>query len=81
MAGQGVLLKRQHSRIVHAGKKIVRLIVFAGVLEAVVPIFLIGAAALGRLVGRLFLAAMPFARRPTGLGAAVLIRFDADFIE
>ena len=81
MAGERVLLVGHHGRVAHAGEEIVRLIVFAHVIEAETPIILFAAAALGRTMRRLFLAAVPFAAGPAGLWTAILFRLDADAIE
>src|SRR6185437_11919848 len=81
MTGERVLLIGQHGVVFHAGEKIIRLIVFARVREAEVPIVLVILLALGRAVGSDVLASRPFARRAAGFLAAILVRFDADFIE
>src|SRR6185437_8402777 len=81
VTGERVLLERHHGRIAHACKEIVRLVVFAHVIEAEAPIILFAAAALGCAVCGLFLAPMPLAAGPADLRTAVLLRLDADAIK
>src|SRR4026207_1979142 len=81
VAGERVLLVRHHGWVAHACEEIVRLVVFAHVIETEAPIVLFAAAALGRAVCGLFLAAMPFAAGPAGFRTAVLPRLDADAIK
>src|SRR6188474_3059478 len=81
VTGERVLLVRHHGRIAHACKEIVRLVVFAHVIETEAPIILFAAAALGRTVCGLFLAAVPLAAGSAGLWTAVLLRLDANAIK
>jgi hypothetical protein len=86
MTGQRVLLVPRNRIRVHAGKEIVGLVVFADVIEAEVPIFLVVGAALGRAMRPLVLAVGPFAHGGcfTRLGLllrAQLVGLDTDGVE
>src|SRR5262245_26882928 len=81
VAGERVLLVGHYGRIAHAREEIVRLVVFAHMIETEAPVVLFAAAAFGCAVRRLFLATMPLAARRTGLRTAVLLRLDADAIK
>src|SRR5689334_9133395 len=70
VTGERILLVRHHGRVAHAGKEIVRLVVFAHVIETETPVVLFAATALRRPVRRFFLAAMPLAAGPAGLRTA-----------
>ncbi len=81
MAGQRVLLVGEHGVVGHAGEEIVGLVVFAHMLEAVMPAAETCSDPWARYVGRLVLAARPLANRTVVLDAAVLVRLDANAIE
>jgi hypothetical protein len=80
VTGKRIFLVGEHGIVGHAGKKIVRLIILAHMLDAVVPAS-IDIGALGREIRRLFLAACPLADRPVILGAAIFARFDTNAVE
>src|SRR5262249_22475531 len=61
MAGQRILLVTRDSLCIHAGEEIVRLVIFANVVEAEVPVLARVLAALRGAVRALVLAVRPFA--------------------
>src|SRR5262249_15508684 len=81
VAGERVLLVGHYGRIAHAREEIVRLVIFAHMVETEAPVVLFTAAAFGRAVCRLFLATVPLAAGPTSIRTAVLLRFDTDAIK
>src|SRR5580700_8695362 len=81
MAGDGLLLILGDRVVAHAGEEIVRLVVFAHVLEAEPPIFALAQPALGGAVRRAFAAARPVAARTAGPHAAVGAGLDPDTVE
>src|SRR6185437_14827313 len=86
VAGQRVFLVACDRVGIHAGKEIVGLVVFANVIEAEVPIFLVIGPALRRAVRTLVLAVRPFAQdgffpRLRLLLRAQLVGLDADAVE
>ncbi len=81
VAGEGILLVGSDVLITHALEIIIFVIVFADVLETVVPILLLGATPFGRAMAARLFAARPLASRRVGFLRAVLRRLDADLIE
>src|SRR5262249_59164071 len=65
----------------HAGEEIVRMVVFANVLEAEPPIFALAQPPLGRAVGRGRLAIRPFAGRALGAHPTIFVGLDPDAVE
>src|ERR1700728_4171087 len=61
MTGQRILLVARDRIRIHAGEEIIGLVIFADVVEAEVPIFLVIGTALWRPVRSLVLAVRPFA--------------------
>ena len=65
-----VLLILGDGVVAHAGEEIVGMVVFAHVLEAEAPVFLLAQPALGRAMGRPRVAARPLADRARRRAAA-----------
>src|SRR5262249_12122761 len=65
----------------HAGKEIVRMVVFANVIEAEPPIFALAEPPLGRAVGRGRLAIRPFAGRALGAQPTIFVGLDPDAVK
>src|SRR3984885_2832739 len=81
MAGHRVLLIFRDGIVAHAGKEVVRIVVFADVFEAELPIFVGALTAFRCTVRRRARASRPVAGRKLGAQPAVQIRFDANSIE
>src|SRR5262249_47520434 len=80
VTGDRVLLIARHRFLAHPGEEIVRMIVFAHVIEAEAPILVLMPPPLRRAMGGSVAAAGPFARGRCSPPAPVLIRLDADAI-
>src|SRR5262249_54079165 len=79
--GECVLLVGHHRRIAHAGEEVVRLVVFADVIQAKTPVFLFAASTLRGTVRRFFLATMPLAAWAARSRTAVLLRLYTDTVK
>ena len=80
MAGDRFLLIPGNRIFAHSGEEIVRLVVFAHVLETEPPLFALAQAALGRAVRCALVAARPIAARSIGAHAPILAGLDPDAV-
>src|SRR5262249_31707338 len=81
VAGDRFLLIPGNRVLAHPGEEIVRLIVFADVLEAETPVFPFAQPPLGGSVRRAFAAPRPVAARSIGAHAPILAWLDPDAVE
>src|SRR2546423_10372505 len=81
MSGDCIFLVPRDRVVAHAGEVIVRMIVFAHVLETELPVFPLAQPALRGAVRRLKVAARPLANRRLTAWAAILFGLDPDAIE
>src|ERR1700726_4010797 len=80
MSGERVLLKARNRVVAHAVKKIIGLIVFAGMLQAESPVFAFAIAALRRPVARRLRAIRPVTAWPLGPQPPIFAGLDPDAI-
>src|SRR4051812_21640193 len=81
VAGERVLLILGDVVGAHPGEEIVRMVVFAHVVEAEAPVLVLAIAPLRRTMGRGPTAARPLAGRMRGAQPPVEVRLDPDAVE